>query len=136
MNIFDKPQPFFMSKLTYPALAFFLTIVFAFIPPGHSLVGKWSIPGANEVVTFNSDNTYEVTLPDGKVGERGSYRIEDSVFFIKNVKPVCGDGYWGKYKIDFYGTDSVHFALITDSCTARRMDIVGYNPGLRRFRGK
>jgi hypothetical protein len=125
-----------MSEWTNLVLAFFLTIVFAFIPPGHSIVGKWSIPGANEIVTFNSDNSYEVTRPDGKVGERGSYKIEHSVFFIKNANPVCGDGYWGKYKIDFYGTDSVHFALITDSCTARRMDIVGYNPGLRRFRDK
>ena len=117
-------------------LAFFLTILFAFLPPGHSLVGKWSIPGTPELVTFNSDQTYEVHLPDGKVGERGSYKIEQSVFFIKNAKPVCGEGYWGKYKIDFYGEDSVHFTLIEDSCAARRMDIVGYNPGLRRIKAK
>jgi len=117
-------------------LAFFLTIIFAFLPPGHSLVGKWSIPGTPELVTFNSDQTYEVRLPDGKVGEKGSYKLEQSVFFIKNAKPVCGEGYWGRYKIDFYGEDSVHFTLIEDSCSSRRMDIVGYNPGLRRFKGK
>jgi hypothetical protein len=117
-------------------LAFFLTILFAFLPPGHSLVGKWSIPGTPELVTFNSDQTYEVRLPDGKVGEKGSYKLEQSVFFIKNAKPVCGEGYWGRYKIDFYGEDSVHFTLIEDSCSSRRMDIVGYNPGLRRFKGK
>lgn len=117
-------------------LAFFLTIIFAFLPPGHSLVGKWSIPGTPELVTFNSDQTYEVRLPDGKVGEKGSYKLEQSVFFIRNAKPVCGEGYWGRYKIDFYGEDSVHFTLIEDSCSSRRMDIVGYNPGLRRFKGK
>jgi len=116
-------------------VALLLTLAFAFIPPSHSLVGKWGIPGTPEIVTFHSDQTYEVSLPDGKIGERGSYRIEQSVFSIKNAKPVCGDGYWGKYKIDFYGEDSVHFTLIEDSCTSRRMDVVGYNPGLRRIRG-
>jgi len=125
-----------MNYLTHLPQAFFLTIVFALLPPHHSLVGKWSIPGANEFVSFNSDNTYEVALPNGKVGERGNYKVEGSVFMIRNAKPVCGDGYWGKYKIDFYGADSVHFALIADSCTTRRMDIVGYNPGLRRFKDK
>jgi len=124
-----------MKPSTYLTAALFLTTVFAFLAPGHSLVGKWGIPGANEFVTFKSDNTYEVSLPDGKVGERGNYKVEQSVFFIKNARPVCGNGYWGKYKIDFYGEDSVHFALIEDSCTTRRMDIVGYNPGLRRFKG-
>ena len=125
-----------MNLSSHIILAFFLTIVFAFVPPVRSLVGKWGIPGTNEFVVFNSNNTYEVTLPDGKTGEKGSYKIEHSVFFIKNAKPVCGTKYWGKYKIDFYGEDSVHFTLITDSCTTRRMDIVGYNPGLRRFKVK
>jgi hypothetical protein len=109
-------------------------IAFAFILPGHSLVGRWTIPEANEFVDFKKDNTYEVVLPNGEVGELGTYKFDNSVFSIKNAKPVCGDAYWGKYKLDFYGEDSVHFTLITDTCTARRMDIVGYNPGLRRFK--
>ncbi|MBS1601738.1 MAG: hypothetical protein JST42_03645 [Bacteroidetes bacterium] len=125
-----------MKYSTHLPLTLLLTLVFAFIPPGHSLVGKWGIPGTPEFVTFSSDQTYEVSLPDGKVGERGSYKIEQSTFFIKNAKPVCGNGYWGKYKIDFYGEDSVHFTLIEDSCTSRRMDIVGYNPGLKRYKAK
>jgi len=125
-----------MKLPTQATLAIFLIAVFAFLPPDHSLVGKWGIPGTPEFVTFNSDQTYAVSLPDGKVGERGSYKIEQSVFLIKNAKPVCGESYWGKYKIDFYGEDSVHFTLIEDSCAARRMDIVGYNPGLRRIKAK
>lgn len=117
-------------------MSFLLATTLAFIPPGHTLVGKWSVPGTNEFVNFKNDNTYEVFLPNGQVGERGFYKIEDSVFSIKNARPVCGGDYWGRYKIDFVGEDSVHFALIEDSCTARRMDIVGYNPGLKRFNGK
>jgi hypothetical protein len=124
-----------MKKSPY-LLTFLLTISFAFIPPGHSLVGKWAIPGANEYVVFKNDNTYEVYLPNGEVGERGFYKLNDTVFSIKNAKPVCGDGYWGTYKLNFYGEDSVHFAVIEDSCSERRMDIVGYNPGLRRSKGQ
>ena len=89
-----------------------------------------------EYVDFQEDNTYTVTLPDGQIGERGNYLLKDSVFSIKNIKDVCGKNYWGKYHLTFYGSDSVHFALMEDTCSERRMDIVGNNPGLKRYKSK
>jgi hypothetical protein len=123
-------------------LFFFITAtVFAFISPGYSLVGKWTIYNADgssigEVVDLKADHTYTVSMPDGKIGENGNYLFQDPVFSIKNIKDVCGKGYWGKYNLTFVGADSIHFALIEDSCSERRMDIIGYNPGLRRMRTK
>jgi hypothetical protein len=111
--------------------------LFAFIPTKYSIIGQWSILNpdgspSGEYVDFKQDNTYSVALPDGKIGERGTYLLKDSVFSIKNSQDVCGKDYWGQYELTFYGNDSVHFTLIKDTCSERRMDIVGYNPGLKR----
>ncbi|HTB25790.1 MAG TPA: hypothetical protein VK711_10475 [Puia sp.] len=131
------------SKIRFKLLPFLFIalIIFAFGMPKYSLVGKWTIYNSDgtsigEYVDLKADNTYTVTLPDGTIGERGSYLFKDPVFSIKNIKDVCGKDYWGKYKLTFVGADSIHFALIEDSCSARRMDIVGYNPGLRRVKVK
>ena len=117
---------------------FIIAIIFAFVPPKHSLIGKWSILNldgtpSGEYVNFKVDNIYTVALPNGQIGERGNYSLKDSIFSIKNIKEVCGKGYWGKYNLTFYGNDSVHFVLIEDTCSVRRMDMVGFNPGLKRY---
>ena len=116
---------------------FIIVIIFAFVPPKYSLIGKWSILNpdgtlSGEYLNFKEDSTYTVALPDGQIGERGNYFLKDPVFSIKNSKDVCGKNYWGKYNLTFHGSDSLHFVLIEDSCTERRMDMVGYNPGLKR----
>jgi hypothetical protein len=118
-----------------------VTVILGFTSSKYSLVGKWTIYDANgtsvgEYVDLKADNSYTVTLPDGSIGERGSYLFKDPVFSIKNIKDVCGKDYWGKYNLTFVGADSIHFTLIEDSCSERRMDIVGYNPGLRRVKSK
>jgi hypothetical protein len=120
---------------------FIIVIIFAFVPPKYSLIGRWSIlnldgTSSGEYVDFKKDNTYTVALPNGQIGEMGNYLLKDSVLSIKNIKDVCGKDYWGKYNLTFYGSDSVHFVLIEDTCFARRMDIVGYNPGLKRYTTK
>ncbi len=132
------------AKINLKTLVLFLTIsatLLAFVSPKYSLIGQWSILNldgspSGEFVDFKQDNTYTVALPDGQIGERGIYSLKDSVFSIKNIKDVCGKDYWGIYKLTFYGNDSVHFALIKDTCTERRMDIVGFNPGLKRRMNK
>ena len=118
---------------------FFPVIMFAFIFPKHHLPGKWTIYNADgtsigEYVEFHNDDTYNVYLPDGQIGERGYYKLKHHIFSIRNAKDVCGKEYWGKYKLDFHGDDSIHFALIKDTCANRRYDIVGINPGLRRMK--
>ena len=133
-----------LSKINFKRSLLFLFIaasIFAFISPSYSLVGKWTIYNADgstigEIVDLKADNTYSVSLPDGTIGENGNYLYKDPVFSIKNIKDVCGKGYWGKYHLTFIGADSIHFTLIEDSCSERRMDIVGYNPGLRRMKTK
>jgi hypothetical protein len=132
------------TKINFKTLApflFILAILFAYIPPKYSLIGQWAILNpdgspSGEFVDFKQDNTYTVALPDGQIGERGIYSLKDSVFSIKNIKDVCGKDYWGQYKLTFYGNDSVHFTLIKDTCTERRADLVGYNPGLKRHMSK
>ena len=122
-------------------LLFIVAAMFAFAMPKYNLVGKWTIYNADgssigEYVDLKADNTYSVTLPNGTIGENGNYLFNDPVFSIKNIKDVCGKEYWGKYKLTFVGADSIHLAVVEDSCSERRMDMVGYNPGLRRMKTK
>lgn len=128
---------FMISYYKFPA-TFILFLAAALIPPKHRIAGNWTVFGpsnapVNEHVELKKDGSYLVYIGD-QVGERGFYKLKGSVFSIKNAKPVCGDGYWGKYRIDFYGQDSIHFTLIEDTCSDRRRDIVGVNPGLRRMK--
>jgi hypothetical protein len=118
-----------------------LSIIFAFVSPTFNLIGRWSIlnldgTASGEYLDFKKDSTYSIVLPNGQIGENGKYFLKDSIFFIKNIKNVCGKDYWGRYSLTFHGSDSVHFALIEDTCSDRKMDIVGYNPGLKRYKTK
>jgi hypothetical protein len=128
-----------MKKLITVSAAVFIIAALGFLPSGESkLVGRWMIYGpdnmpANEYVDFKRGGMYDVTLPNGQIAEEGYYKLNNSTFYIKNAKPkVCGNDYWGVYKLTFYGKDSLSFAVINDSCTNRRNDIVGGNPGLKR----
>lgn len=130
-------------KQTIKAVAFFFVLTaLAFMPPKHSLPGKWTIYNADgtsigEYVELKNDGTYNVYLPGGQIGETGHYKLKHHVFSIRNAKDdVCGKGYWGKYELKFHGDDSILFTLIEDTCANRRYDIVGINPGLRRMKTK
>ncbi len=37
----------------------------------------------------------------------------------------CGADYWGKYKLTFYGPDSISVVVIQDSCTGRHRGVDG-----------
>ncbi len=133
-----------LSKLNskrFLLFLFILAIIFAFVSQKYNLIGRWSILNLNgtpsgEYLDFKKDSTYSITLPNGQIGENGNYLLKDSIFFIKNIKNVCGKDYWGKYNLTFQGSDSIHFALIEDTCSERKMDIVGFNPGLKRYKTK
>lgn len=132
----------FMKKSSKVLAAFFVIVAFAFIPPRRNLVGRWIIfapdgTNSHEYVEFKKDGIYNVVLPNGEIGEVGNYKLDHSTFSIKNIKAhVCGNDYWGTYQLTFHGKDSVSFVVIEDSCTARREEIVGGNPGLKRFKNK
>ena len=132
LRLRDKPILLFL---------FILALIFAFVYQKDNLLGSWSILNpdgtpSGEYLDFKSDDTYSITLPNGQIGENGNYLLKDSIFSIKNIKNVCGQDYWGKYSLTFHGSDSIHFALIQDTCSERKMDIVGFNPGLRRYKAK
>jgi len=110
-----------MKTLSLLFAGSFLSIAFAFVPPKHNLTGKWTIYDSNgipgkEYVELKSDGTYNVYVPGGQIGEQGFYKMKHHVFSIRNAKDyVCGKGYWGKYKLEFHGVDSIHFTLIEDN---------------------
>lgn len=133
-----KKSAAIISLITAIFIVIGITINFAFEEPGNRLVGQWSILNpdgtlSGESVFFKRDYTYTVTLGNGQIGENGNYLLKDSVFSIQNIKDVCGKGYWGKYYLRFIGADSVHLSLFEDSCSERKTDLVGYNPGLKRI---
>jgi len=120
---------------------FSAVVIFGFVPPKYDLTGRWSIlnldgTASGEYLDFNKDGTYLITLPDGLAGEKGNYSLKDSTFSIRNIKDVCGKDYWGTYRLTFRGRDSVHFAVMEDTCTIRKMDIVEFNPWIRRDKTK
>jgi hypothetical protein len=124
---------------THFKLLLLCSFTLSFIAAKHHLPGKWTVYNADgtsigEYVELKNDGTYNVYLPNDQIGETGFYKLKHHIFYIKNAKDyVCGKGYWGKYRLDFHGDDSIHFTLIDDTCVNRRYDIVGVNPGLRRM---
>ena len=61
-----------------------IAIMFAFIPPKHGLTGRWMIYNpdgtpSQELLDFKNDGTYTITLTDGRIGERGYYKLKHSV---------------------------------------------------------
>ena len=131
-----------MKRVTIFMAGLLLSIAFAFTLPKHKLIGKWTVYNTDgtsigEYVELKNDGTYNVYVPGGQIGETGYYKMKHHVFSIRNAKDyVCGKGYWGKYKLDFQGDDSIHFTLIEDTCANRRYGMVGINPGLRRMKTK
>ena len=112
--------------------AILLVAFFAFIPPKHSIAGKWVVHfsnGYNAWVDFNADGTFRNYDGDGKTLHEGSYKFSDDVFSTTD-KEGCGESYWGTYKFSFINIDSAKVSVITDSCTGR-MEAVN-NSTLRR----
>jgi hypothetical protein len=120
-------------------LGFVLTIIFAFISPRHSIVGRWKTyndNGSFGYVYFTSTGKYKVTSADGKkVFHQGLYKFKDDVYSTTDNEG-CGSNYWAKYKFTFVNQDSFRVSVIEDSCTARRNDITTGNIGLRRSNPK
>jgi hypothetical protein len=125
-----------MKKSIKVFAVFFIMAAFAFIPPKHSLVGRWVSHHKNgsvaSYVVFKTDGSFVHTSPKGKLLHQGKYKLNNDTFSIYDK--TCGVGYWGKYKLNFYGADSVSFAVIEDSCSGREHDVNG--GGIRRLKKK
>ena len=69
------------------------------------------------VAYFRSDGTYDGIL-DGKVlVSGGSYKESGDTLTFSDA--ICNAAYIGTYRVKYEG-DSVHFSLISDTCTLRR----------------
>lgn len=69
------------------------------------------------IAYFRPDGTYDGIL-DGKVlVSGGSYKESGDTLSFSDA--VCNAAYTGKYTVKYEG-DSVHFKLISDTCTLRR----------------
>jgi hypothetical protein len=96
-------------------------IMFAFIPPKHSIVGHWTITyesGDYLHVNFRDNNTFRTEVPSANFVVEGKYKLNNDILSINDTS--CNDAYWGKYKITFYGNDSIYSEIIEDSCSGRR----------------
>lgn len=93
----------------------------------HSIYGKWRIQfksGPLAEARFNKDGTHDY-YTDGKLFSSGKSIISNDT--LKTYDPICKDQgeYYGAYKIDFLGGDSIRFVALTDSCEPRRQDLDG-----------
>jgi hypothetical protein len=115
-----------MKKSILLLASLFAFTLFAFAPAKHSIVGHWTMHMAKyptSWLAFKSDGSFSHTDAAGKVLHSGKYKFSNDTLCIDDK--TCGDGYWGKYKLTFYGADSTSAALISDSCSARKMGVDG-----------
>jgi hypothetical protein len=115
-----------MKKTILLLTSLFVFTLFAFSPSKHSVVGHWTLRSSAyppSWVSFNSDGTFSHTDGSGKVLHSGKYKFSNDTLSIDDK--TCGSGYWGKYKLTFYGSDSASSATISDSCGARKMRVGG-----------
>ena len=113
-----------MRRLYMPAAAmlFFVMCAFKMAP---AITGKWTLyPVGDAPVTidFRNDGSYHVTVTGGRETLSGNYKqSEDTLAITDNG---CGST-WGKYKISFYGDDSLLLKTISDSCNGRSQSVDG-----------
>ncbi|MEP6584855.1 MAG: hypothetical protein ABJA90_11345 [Ginsengibacter sp.] len=111
-----------MKKVSKVLVVFIMFSTLAFTAGKPSIVGKWTVysHGDSLTATFNADGTYTANSPTGEEAASGKYMETDDTFAINDEN--CGST-WGKYKITYYGEDSLDLKVITDSC-ADRMEAV------------
>jgi hypothetical protein len=109
--------------LWLPLFAVF--ILSAFTLSDHNLVGHWvtyTPDNSKVLVDFNNDGTFKVTV-DGQTENEGKYKLNQDTFFMYDNN--CGMETEGKYKLTFYGEDSLSFSLIEDPCADRSENVNG-----------
>ncbi|AWO01359.1 hypothetical protein DLD77_06470 [Chitinophaga alhagiae] len=93
----------------------------------HSIYGKWRVKfnsGPMAEARFHSNGTHDFYI-DGKLFSSGKSTFRSDT--LKAYDPICGGNgeYYGTYKVDFLGGDSIRFKVIDDSCRPRRFDMDG-----------
>jgi hypothetical protein len=93
--------------------------------PVHPITGRWIAAGPNNTKLFsefNKDGTFKVYSRTATENS-GSYHTSIDTIFMYDKN--CGMQVAGKYLLHFYGTDSVSFSLLQDSCGERAQEVNG-----------
>jgi hypothetical protein len=93
----------------------------------HSLYGNWKVrfkSGPAAEARFHKDSTHDYYV-EGKLFSSGRSVFQNDT--LRTFDPICQDKgeYFGIYKVDFLGGDSVRFVVVSDSCAPRRYDMDG-----------
>ncbi len=114
-----------------------LVLTVAFAAPSNPMVGRWQHKFANGDVllaNFRPNGSFDAFV-NGKAFANGKYAVKQDVFTISDGQ--CDLNYTGSYALRFFsGTDSVHFAVIQDTCRGRRLSIDAYTLGRVKFAKK
>lgn len=93
----------------------------------HDIYGKWRLTfrsGPLAEARFHKNGTHDFYM-NGKLFSSGKSFFNGDT--LKAYDPICGGSgeYYGVYKIDFMGGDSIRFRAVKDSCEPRRFDMDG-----------
>ena len=98
-------------------------VVLAFTAGPNPLTGKWihknSQGEVTEKIEFKSDGTFVAVIPSEQFTVGGKYKMDKHTMMVNDTS--CNALYWGKYKVQFMGKDSVMTEAIEDTCQGRRM---------------
>jgi hypothetical protein len=112
-----------MTKLLFGLGVLFFSFVAVTTPP---ITGRWKVHdprGPEFIINFKTDHTFTAYSGAGKVLITGNYRCEKDTFLVNDNN--CNGDYWGKYNMHFYGSDSMTFKVLADTCTGRAEGVNG-----------
>ena len=111
-----------MKKSLFIFSTFTLSLIaISFSPSLSNIVGHWTITyksGNTTTITFMKDGKFVSEIPAEHFTVGGRYKLDRDVLSISDTS--CNEKYWGKYKISFYGKDSIYAVVIVDTCSGRR----------------
>ncbi|HMH32563.1 MAG TPA: hypothetical protein VK543_06005 [Puia sp.] len=113
-----------MKKTILFVAAFSALFIVAFIPVKRNIVGTWLITyknGNTVKLDIRTDGTIKADIPAEHFTVIGNYKMKGDVFSVTDS--TCGVNYWGKYKLRFFGDDSVYSEAIEDSCLGRKSTV-------------
>jgi len=115
-----------MKKVSKVSAVFIIFLILSCIPSEPTIVGKWTVhthDNSDVIATFNNDGTYHAEGSTGEQEVSGKYLVINDTLAINDED--CNENIWGKYKLTFYGDDSLDLKVISDSCDGRKESVDG-----------